>query len=203
MEDPSLAELFTQALRGDKAASRALYDRIEPELKIMVRVRLPKVLRTQFDTMDFVQSVWRSIFDKDPSAFPPFENSRHLLGYLAGLTANLVVYEHRRRTRTRKYDLSRQEALYVRRGDREILREVAAQEATPSEGVQAKDRLSQIMRGLDERERKVVELRLLGHNNDAIAEMLGISESAVRRILKPIRTAVEARERRLEAREWP
>jgi RNA polymerase sigma-70 factor (ECF subfamily) len=203
MEDPDLADLFDRAVRADEAAWRELHARFGPELRTMVRHRLPRVLRPQYDSMDFVQSIWRSVFEKCRGELPQFENAKHFLGYLAGMAANRVIYEHRRRTRTRKYDLSRQEPLYFRRGDREVLREVAGNDPTPSQDVQARDQLDQIMDGLDDVERKVVELRLGDYTIDEIAALLGISESAVRRILTPLRKEVEARERRVEAREWP
>ncbi len=68
-------------------------------------------------------------------------------GFLAGVARNKVYEEHRRQTRTKKYDLGREERLYVRKGDRDVPREVAASDPTPSETVQAGDRLGQLIQG--------------------------------------------------------
>ncbi len=45
--------------------------------------------------------------------------------------------QHRRLTKTEKCDLRREERLYIRRGDREVPREVVSPEPSPSQTVQA------------------------------------------------------------------
>ena len=69
--------------------------------------------------MDFVQAVWQSVLTKDGQDLGRFTNARHFRGFLAGVARNKVFEEYRRQTRTRKYNLKREEPLYVRRGDRE------------------------------------------------------------------------------------
>jgi RNA polymerase sigma-70 factor (ECF subfamily) len=193
MDDADLAERMARAKDGDEAAVRDLLLRFEDEVRMVVRGRLPKSLRAQFDSMDFVQAVWQSVFTGKGPDPDRFSNPRHFLGYLAGVARNKVFEEHRRRS-THKYNIARQEPLYVRRGDREVPREVAASDPTPSQDAQAHDRLDQILEGRSPQERQVVELRRGGLTYEEIAERLGLHESAVRRIVATIRQCLEARE---------
>ena len=114
---------------------------------MMVRARLPKKLRNQYDSADFVQAVWQSFFSDLPQDAPDFENERHLRQYLAGVVRNKVYEQHRRLTRTEKYDVWREERLYIRRGDRDVPREVVSPDPSPSQAAQAGDRLAQSDRG--------------------------------------------------------
>jgi RNA polymerase sigma-70 factor (ECF subfamily) len=145
--------------------------------------------------MDFVQAVWQSVLTKDGKDLGRFTNARHFRGFLAGVARNKVFEEHRRRTRTRKYSLIREEPLYVRRGDRELPREVPAPDPTPSQDAQAHDRFAQLVAGRSAQEAQVVELRRRGLTFDEIAAQTGLSERAVRRVIEAIR-------QRMEARKW-
>ena len=60
-------------------------------------------MRTQFDSMDFVQAVWQSFFSDLHNRPHDFANVRHLRGFLAGVARNKVFEEHRRLTKTEKY----------------------------------------------------------------------------------------------------
>lgn len=194
MNDVDLADLIVRAKAGDEVAVEDLLRRFENEVRMVVRGRLPRALRSQFDSMDFVQAVWTSVLTKDGPDLARFDNSRRLMGYLAGVARNKVIEEHRRRTQTHKYNLKREEPLYVRRGNREIPREVAATGPSPSQDAQAHDRLAQLLRGRSTQERQVVELRRRGLTFTEIAEKLGVHESAVRRIIDGIRQGLELRQ---------
>ena len=127
-----------------------------------------------------------------------FADAGQFRGYLAGVARNKVYEEHRRLTRTRKYDLAREERLYVRKGERDVPLEVAAVRPSPSENVQARDRLGQLVRGGRREEAEVVELRRQGLTFGEIAGRLGIHERSVRRVIDAIRERME----RMEARRW-
>ncbi len=194
MGDIDFAELIVRVKAGDEEAIARLIEQFGPEVRIMVRSRLPDKLRGQFDTMDFAQVVWNSVVVNCRERAEPFDEPKHLIGFLIGVVKNKVAQEHRRLTRTRKYDVGREEPLYVRRGDREVPREVSAPDPTPSEYAQADDRLDQLTRGRTPQEIRVVDLRLAGLTFDEIAVELGIHEKAVRRVIESIRERMEARQ---------
>lgn len=192
MDDVDLAQRMNEAKRGDEAAVRELLYRFEDEVRMVVRRKLPQKLRSQFDSMDFVQTVWQSVFTSDRPDPGMFENERHFRAFLCGVAKNKVLEQHRRLTMTAKYDLSRQEPLYVRRGNREISRDVAGSDPTPSQDAQAGDRLKQLLKGRTTQEREVVELRRREMTYGEIGERLGIHESTARRIVDSIREDMEA-----------
>jgi RNA polymerase sigma-70 factor (ECF subfamily) len=193
MDDADLADLIARAKAGDSQASDELR-RLENDIRMIVRVRLPRKLRNRFDSMDFVQSVWESFLSDEERKNLHFKDQDHLRGYLAGMARNKVL-EADRRSRSLKYNLAREEPLYLRRGDREVPRDVTAAEPTPSEDAAARDRLDQIMAGRSPLEAKLIELRLAGLNFDEIAAQVGLHERTVRRMMKEIRQGVEDRER--------
>jgi RNA polymerase sigma-70 factor (ECF subfamily) len=193
MDDEDLGDLIARAKTGDEGAFRSLLQRFEGDVRTVVRVRLPRSLRSQFDSMDFVQAVWQSVFTGYEQHLSQFTNARHFKGYLAGVARNKVMEEHRRRTQTLKYDLKREEPLYVRRGHRDLPREVVASDPSPSQDVQARDRFAQLVAGRSPLETQVIDLRRRGMTFEEIARETGLHERSVRRIIESIRQEMEAR----------
>jgi RNA polymerase sigma factor (sigma-70 family) len=195
LDDIAFAALIENVRLGDEAAVAALLGQFEPEIRMMVRVRLPRILRGQFDSMDIVQAIWTSVFTGKPDDVARFTDVGQFRGFLAGVARNKVYEEYRRRTRTKKFELGREERLYVRKGERDVPRDVVASDPTPSEEVQADDRLDQLTRGRPLEEVQVVDLRRQGLTFDEIAQRLGTSERSIRRVIKSI-------QERMEAQKW-
>jgi RNA polymerase sigma-70 factor (ECF subfamily) len=192
MPNEEFDDLLARAKAGDEAAIREFLLRFEKEVRAMVRCRLPKKLRTQFDSTDFVQAVWQSFFRDLDQDCRNFANVGHLRGFLSGMVRNKVSEQHRRLTRTEKYDVGREERLYVRRAGREVPREVVSPEPSPSQAVQASDRMEQLMAGRSPREVEVLTLRRQGLTLVEIAERTGIHERTVRRVIESARSLLEA-----------
>ncbi|WP_435020520.1 RNA polymerase sigma factor [Tundrisphaera sp. TA3] len=188
------AELIARVRAHDEAAIADLLRRFEADVRTMVRVRLPKAMRNHFDSMDFVQAIWTSVLVKKGDEVGEFSDAGKFRGFLAVVARNKVFEEHRRLS-TLKYDLGREERLYVRRGEREIPREVRAADPTPSETVQAGERLGQLTEGRSAHEKQVVELRRQGLTFEEIARQLGRDERSIRRIIDDLR-------KRMEERRW-
>jgi RNA polymerase sigma factor (sigma-70 family) len=188
--DDEFNELLRRARAGDNGAIRDFLSQFEQEVRTMVRSRLPRKLRNQFDSTDFVQAVWQSFFvDSDCREF---DNIEHLRGFLFGMVRNKVSEQHRRLTKTEKYDLAREERLYVRRGDREVPLEVVSPEPSASQAAQAADRMDQLTAGRSPLEIEVIMLRRQGLTFVEIADRTGINERAVRRVIETVRSRMEA-----------
>src|SRR3954467_15388841 len=56
--EADITDLIARARKGDEEAIGQLLTAFGEELRIMVRARLPRTLRTRFDSTDFVQAVW-------------------------------------------------------------------------------------------------------------------------------------------------
>jgi RNA polymerase sigma factor (sigma-70 family) len=192
--ETEISDLIARARAGDEEAIRDFLSEFEKELQIMVRGHLPRKLRTHFDSTDFVQAVWQSFFSDLRSQPREFANIHHLRGFLAGVVRNKIYEQHRRLTRTAKYALGREERLYIRRGGREVGRELISPEPTPSQAVQARDRLAQLIAGCTPHEVQVITLRHQGMTFEEIAARTGLGERTVRRVIEEARRRMEARE---------
>jgi DNA-directed RNA polymerase specialized sigma24 family protein len=191
-KDDDFTDLMARAKSGDPVAIRVFLSRFEWEVQMMVRARLPRKLRIRFDSTDFAQSVWQSFFSDLRDKSPDFENVQHLRAFLKRMVWNKVQEQHRRLTRTEKCNLEREERLYIRRGDRDVPREVVSPEPSPSQTVQADDRLVQLTAGRAPAEAAVIRLRRQGLTFDEIAARTGFNERTVRRFIEAARIRMEA-----------
>ena len=177
---------------GDEDAARELLRRYEAEVRLVVRRQLPRLLRSRFDSLDFLQSVWGSFFRRVRSGPAEFEDSRHLVAFLARAAKNKVIDEYRRAA-SRKQDVHREEPLWVDGGGRP--RDVPAVTDSPSEVAQAREVFSRLRDLLPEDRRAVLELKAEGLSSRDIGERLGISERTVQRVLEDLRKRAELWER--------
>ncbi len=174
-----LRGLLDRVRQGDEAAARELLQRFEPHVRRVVRSRLPVVMRTKFDSMDFVQSVWGDFFVRVHRDQVHFETPRQLAKFLALAAQAKVANECRRRLLTEKFDLNKEVALD--QVDRSI--PLTSPDPTPSQAAVANERLAGIMKGRPALHQKVLRLRAQGFTFAEIAVRAGIDERSARRIL--------------------
>src|SRR6266496_3280158 len=104
----NIRELLARIQSGDEQAARELLARYESKVRLVVRRQLPRLLRSRFDSIDFLQSVWGSFFRRIRMGPSEFEDSRHLVAFLARAARNKVIDEYRR-AGSRKQDMHREE----------------------------------------------------------------------------------------------
>src|SRR5436190_11249884 len=112
--ESELSQFLKRIQAGDESAARELLSRYEAEVRLVVRRQLPRLLRSRFDSLDFLQSVWGSFFHRVRTGpgLAEFEDSRHLVGFLARAAKNKVIDEYRRAA-SRKADMHREEPLWA------------------------------------------------------------------------------------------
>ncbi len=132
-EGGELSDFLKRIQAGDEGAARELLQRFEAEVRLVVRRQLPRLLRSRFDSLDFLQSVWGSFFRRMRTSPTEFEDSRHLVAFLARAAKNKVIDEYRRAA-SRKHDMHREEPLW---GDGGAPEEVADSIDSPSEVAEA------------------------------------------------------------------
>jgi RNA polymerase sigma-70 factor (ECF subfamily) len=191
---------FLERIRaGDEAAARELLTRYEAEVRLVVRRQLPRLLRSRFDSLDFLQSVWGSFFRRVRTGPSDFEDSRHLVAFLARAAKNKVIDEYRRAA-SRKQDMTREEPLW---GDGSRPKDVPAVIDSPSEVAQAREVFGRLRELLPEERRTILELKAEGLSSRDIGERLGISERTVQRVLEDLRRRAEEWERQRQgAEDW-
>src|SRR4051812_31567551 len=172
---------------GDEDAARDLLLKYEAEVRLVVRRQLPRLLRSRFDSLDFLQSVWGSFFRRVRGEPTEFEDSRHLVAFLARAAKNKVIDEYRRAA-SRKADMHREEPLWVE-GDRP--RDLAAGGDTASQLAEAREAFDRLQDLLPADRRAVLELKAEGLSSREVGDRLGVSERTVQRVLEDLRRRVE------------
>jgi RNA polymerase sigma-70 factor (ECF subfamily) len=117
-----------------------------------------------------------------------FEDSRHLVAFLARAAKNKVIDEYRRAA-SLKQDMHREEPLWAE-GRRP--KEVADPIDSPSELAQAREVLGRLRDLLPEERKTILELKADGLSSRDIGERLGISERTVQRVLEDLRRRMES-----------
>jgi RNA polymerase sigma-70 factor (ECF subfamily) len=182
-----LSEFLRRIQAGDDGAARELLNRYEAEVRLVVRRQLPRLLRSRFDSLDFLQSVWGSFFRRMRTAPTEFEDSRHLVAFLARAAKNKVIDEYRRAA-SRKHNMHREEPLWL---DGRRPRDVPDPIDSPSEVAQAHEVLVRLRELMPAERRTILELKAQGLSSKDIGERLGISERTVQRVLEELRRRME------------
>lgn len=176
--------LFLARIRaGDEDAARELLSRYEPEVRLVVRRQLPRLLRSRFDSLDFLQSVWGDFFQKVRNGPTEFTDARHLVGFLARAAKNKVIDEYRRAA-SQKQDMQREEPIWSQEGRP---RELAGNPESPSLLMEAREAFEKLCDLLPEDRRNLLSLKAQGLSSKEIGEELGISERTVQRVLEELR----------------
>jgi RNA polymerase sigma-70 factor (ECF subfamily) len=168
---------------GDEQAARELLTRYEAEVRLVVRRQLPRLLRSRFDSVDFLQSVWGDFFQKVRGGSAEFDDSRHLVAFLARAAKNKVIDEYRR-AGSQKHDMHREEPIW---NDAGRPRELAAVDDTASQLAEARETFDRLLDLLPEERRQLVSLKAEGLSSREIGARLGISERTVQRAVEDLR----------------
>ncbi|MFM1801784.1 MAG: hypothetical protein RJA81_1136 [Planctomycetota bacterium] len=195
MNHDTFENLLKLARAGDEQAIGSLLKLFEREILLIVRHRLPRRLRSRYDSMDFVQSVYQSIL-MDWRENPPsdFHSETQLRSYLQATASNKVLEIYRRETRTQKYDIRREVAGLVRGASAQTGASIepkavdpASSDPTPSKHLQAEDLMQRLIRGRPAVVSEVVRLRAEGRTFEEIGRIVGLSDRSVRRMVDDLR----------------
>lgn len=182
----NFAQLLAQVLSGSESAERTLVETYAPHVLRVVRRSLHRDLRAKFDSEDFVQQVWKSLFS-EREALEGIDRPEILIAYLAAMARNKVVEEFRRRLQTAKHNIRREVSLGDSRHN--FAGQVASPDPTPSQNAVAHEKWEQLTSGLSDLHREIVRMRLEGSTCRSISVALKIHERTVRRVLKQIDVA--------------
>jgi RNA polymerase sigma factor (sigma-70 family) len=178
----NIQELLARIKNGDEAAARELLARYESKVRLVVRRQLPKLLRSRFDSLDFLQSVWGSFFFKIRTAPHDLDEEQNLVTFLAWAARNKVIDEYRRAA-TQRQDIKREEPLDRVAGKDDCL----ASGDTPSQLAEANETYDRLRELLPEEQRVILEMKAEGHSSREIGDLLGMSERTVQRVLESLK----------------
>jgi RNA polymerase sigma-70 factor (ECF subfamily) len=168
---------------GDELAARELLARYEAQVRLVVRRQLPRLLRSRFDSLDFLQSVWASFFARLRAGPEKFEDPRFLVSFLAQVAKNKVVDQYRHAV-SLKHDMQREESLS---GGGLPPGALIADQDSASEVAEANETFGRLRDLLPADRREILGLRAQGFTSREIGAQLGLSERTVRRALEDLR----------------
>jgi RNA polymerase sigma-70 factor (ECF subfamily) len=190
MDDRS-GRLLARWRQGDQDAAAELFQRYADRLMELARKRLPRKLAPRVDPEDVVQSVYRSFFTAARDGRFAVNHGGDLWRLLVTITLNKLYHQVERHQRGRR-DVSREQQIG---GDDSWLRvhaHLLTRQPSAEEAAVLADELQTLMQRLDPLPRRLLELRLQGHNLDEIATELDCSERTVIRMLQRIQQQLRA-----------
>lgn len=180
--------LFARARAGDQAAWEELFRTCYPKVIRVVRRKLNPPMRSLYDSADFASDVWKSLAAKfERYDFPSIDS---LLAFLKQAAEQKVIDEYRRR-HTQKRDMDKERPMAVDHGDGVVERTLPSADPTPSQVAQASEGYEQLLAGLTEQERHVIDMRRMGYTNEEISELTGWHLRKVQRFLKNLEESLQ------------
>src|SRR5262245_25421452 len=147
----------------------------------VVRRKLHSALRRRYDSVDFVQSVWKS-FVQLPLETYTFATPEDLVAFLSRIAYNKVSQTTRQRLGSQAHDM-RRETPRDAPNHEPVGRHFPGHVPTPSQYVIADERWEQIIRGLSANHVIVLELLRDGHSATDVSQRLNIHPKVIQRLL--------------------
>jgi RNA polymerase sigma-70 factor (ECF subfamily) len=189
-EDSSFVRLMEQLRAGDSNAERRIFEAFAHRLIGLARSRMDGMIQQKEGAEDVVQSALLSFFRRD--ALKPFD-----LSNWDNLWALLTVITLRKCGHKIEYyraacrDVRRETPADLGSDDSTASWMRIAREPSPEEVAALRDTMDELLRGLDEREQRMVSLALEGYSVPEISRIVGRSEYLVRKVLGQIRSRWE------------
>jgi RNA polymerase sigma factor (sigma-70 family) len=174
---PSAELLARYHHRHDEAAAEELFRRYAGRLTALARSRLAQALASRVDAEDVVQSAYRSFFLLARDGEVSLRQTGDLWRLLVRITLR-KVYRSARRHRADCRSVEREQP-QLEKMDATVL----SREPTPAEAAALIDELRGVLTPLDAVQRRIVEMRLQGHDVEVIAAEVRRSTRTVRRVL--------------------
>lgn len=181
---------------GSDEAVWELLNRYSANILRVVRRHLPAELRPKVDSVDIVQSVWKSLLRKG-EGFDHIASAEQFIGYIAGVARYKVFETHRHFTKYAQFDIRREGPLQLA-GNRSddagdaIPDCIDPKSEDPADAMHARESWEVAMQKAGERGQHLVQLRLQGMTYAEIAEETGLSAITVRRTLASVLTSLTA-----------
>ncbi|MEM6471198.1 MAG: sigma-70 family RNA polymerase sigma factor [Planctomycetota bacterium] len=182
-DSPSFEDLVARCRRGDADAMRRLAEGYECELRIVAKAHVGVALQPYIDSTDLVQSVHRSLLVGLRNDRFSIETPEQLVGLALTIVRRKAARHWRR--------LRRQQRLSGGHDGSAILADLLIDRGTqfdePSLQASRRETLERTLRDLDDSDRSMIELRLLGYSTVDAASQLGLNADVTRVRLSRLR----------------
>jgi RNA polymerase sigma factor (sigma-70 family) len=175
MSEQSLDRWIERLNNGDAEAVEHVLSAYEPFLRIAVRRRLGRGLRSKVDSMDIVQSVFADVIRGFRNGGWRFDGRPQLQAFLRRIAWRRLAdrYQEHRKALGKEQSLDDT-------GPANLPQSGAPR---PSQVAQGREFLERVLQACPPAHRDVVRLRMSGYRHAEIAARTGLHEGSVRRIL--------------------
>ena len=178
-------QLLIQGLRaGNPHIAQEFWDQYGVLLHQVAEKHLGDRVRRRVGPEDVVQSACRTFLRRARLGEFQLPDSAALWHLLCAITLNKVRQQIRFHQR-QKRGVNQEQPLEPDPGSERKF-EPQALGPTPAEAAEFADQLQQLLAGLDEEERQMVDLKLQECTHEEVAAQLGCSERTVRRVMKRV-----------------
>jgi RNA polymerase sigma-70 factor (ECF subfamily) len=185
----SFADFAARLHDRDDAAAYELFRRFAHQLKAVALRHIDAGFRHKVDADDVVQSAYKSFFFRYRAGKLQVINWNSLWGLLSLITARKCA-ERAAYHRAECRDAAR-EVSAPARDESAPWFEPAGREPSPVEAAVLDETIEQLLVGLDDEDRQILEMSLQGYTTQEIADRLGRAERTVRRLREGIRHRLE------------
>lgn len=189
--DEDTLNLIERYRQGDESAAAEIYRRYVERLTSLAQRRLSAKAGRRLDAEDIVQSAFRTFFGHAQHGEFRFDDNKDLWHLLAVITLNKLRRKiERMRAAKRGYDVEQSQRVDDTGG---YVAEAVSRDAAPDEAAMLDDELLQLQAGMDDIQRRILDLRLQGFQIEEIAVEVSRSERTVRRVLDKVKAHLEER----------
>lgn len=167
---------------GDSAVLHRFYAEFGPMLRAIAGKRVSPLMQRRFDADDVVQSTFRTFFRRAQGGDFLFEDNRRLWSLLCAITLTKLREKTRYHQRQSRAAI-REQPIDDRAGGHIDERWATTTGPAPEAELEFADEFEHLLSGLEEQERRLVDLKLQDLTNDEAAEALGVSERTIQRML--------------------
>jgi RNA polymerase sigma factor (sigma-70 family) len=171
------AELVARLRGGDPQAAAELFTQYARRLTGLAEQQLSRKLAARLDGADVVQSVFRTFFRRCAAGEFRIDSSAELWRLLVTITVQKA------RAYGRKHTAAVRDVAAEAQGGGASLADAVAHEPGPADAAALVDQIEDLLRGLPDLYRDVLQLRLEGHTVSDAADRLGVSRRTVHRAL--------------------
>jgi RNA polymerase sigma-70 factor (ECF subfamily) len=189
-QDPAFEALMERLRQGDEAAAAEVFRRFARRLIALAERRLSAQVRAKVDAEDVRQSVFKSFFRPQAAGEYDLDSWDSLWALLTVITLRKCGYRTRHFLAARR-DVRHEAPPPAGEATSDAGWEAVAREPTPEEAALLTETVEQLLRGLEDDGRRIVELGLQGYKAPEISARVGLAERTVYRVLQRVKARLE------------
>ncbi len=188
-------DLYRQLLDGSETAAIKIVELYYEAILRRLRMKLPRAIRSKYDTVDIAQSVAVGLASK-ADVMLKLDSPERFIAYAIKCAQTNMLMKYRLFAGTQARNTNREKRIsdvYEKRGHlrrRSVIKNSLLDHRSPpgSAVAIAREGMARLLHSCTSAERQILQLRMSGLKTLDIADQLGISDRTVRHTLQKIRS---------------